>query len=825
MTKGTNSRTKLNDSAMQGTTRDLKTQVADWRRLHEMGAELLAAAALEDQLSIVLTTVAGLLSSSKGVISMFDASAGGLVINASLGISDAGLQQMACVALGDGACGLSFQTGRPVFVEDTETDPRYGEFRNLARQEGFCAVFSMPFFGSDARPIGVVSVYGADPGRLGEHERKLMDIGVSQLGQLVERARAEVLRQDTRRALQESETRLEQLVNTIPQLAWMANADGWIHWYNDRWYEYTGTTAAEMEGWGWQRVHDPAVLPGAMERWRDSIQTGKPFEMTFPLKGQDGVFRPFLTRVSPLRDSAGNVMQWFGSNTDVSPLIEAEQALRQSEGRLQQGLVAARMTVWDWDPGTGALIFSQNVDAILGCTPANMAEVLDQMHADDVGPLRSGLESALLRRSEFQQVCRFSRPDDGQLIWLDFRGTVGGDDQGSNRFMRGIFVDISERMRASEELRQAGRLKDDFLAMLAHELRNPLAPIAMAAQLLRHPDLSVERARQTGDIIARQVTHMTKLVDDLLDVSRVTRGLVVLEKESLDLRTVAATAIEQVRPMLDSRRHTLAIDLGSQPPMVCGDKTRLIQVVSNLLTNAARYTPEGGQIILALKVEGPEVELSLRDNGIGIEQELLPHVFELFAQGERTPDRAQGGLGLGLALVKSIVELHAGRVGVTSEFRKGSVFTVALPLLFSTGQKTAELLPDQVANGKGAVALRLLVVDDNVDAAQTLADFLEGAGHDVVVEHEAQTAMRSVARHRPHACILDIGLPGVDGYELARRLQSDSANAGTVLIALTGYGQENDRRLSAAAGFDHHLVKPVQVETLERILGGIVPRS
>ena len=823
VTVGMHTHPTLRDPALQGTTRGLMKQVADWRKLHEMNQRLLVSAALEDQLSTVLTTVTSLLSGSMGVISMFDEKIGGLAIKASLGVSDAGLQQLACVALGDGVCGLSCQIRRPVFVEDTETDPLYARFRALARQEGFRAVSSMPFFGADGSSIGVVSVYGARPCRLGEHERKLMEIGVSQLGHLVERARAEVLRQDTRRALQESETRLEQLANTIPQLAWMANADGWVHWYNDRWYEYTGTTPADMEGWGWQRVHQQAVLPEVMERWRRSIATGESFEMTVPLKGKDGTFRPFLTLISPLRDSAGSVTQWVGSSTDVSPMIEAEQALRQSEGRLQQGLVAGRMTVWDWDPETGALLFSQNVEAILGCTPASMAEVFDKVHADDVESLRRALDSALLERSDFQQVCRFSRPQDSQPIWLECGGAVGGEEL-TSPFMRGIFVDVSERMRAVEELRQASRLKDDFLAMLAHELRNPLAPISMAAQLLRHPDLSVERARQTGDVIARQVTHMTKLVDDLLDVSRVTRGVIVLKKRPLDLRTVVGTATEQVRPMLDLRGHTLSVELGSRPLLVRGDQTRLTQVVSNLLMNAARYTPKAGQIRLTLNVKGHEVELSLRDNGIGIDQQLLPRVFELFVQGERTPDRAEGGLGLGLALVKGIVELHAGRVGVSSELKKGSEFTVTLPLLFPADAEAEQASPNQVLV-KEAVALRLLVVDDNVDAAQTLADFLECAGHRVNIEHDSRAAMVAAARDRPHACILDIGLPGMDGYELARRLRSEPANAGTVLIALTGYGQENDRRLSEAAGFTHHLVKPVQVETLERILGGIVPRS
>ena len=378
--------------------------------------------------------------------------------------------------------------------------------------------------------------------------------------------------------------------------------------------------------------------------------------------------------------------------------------------------------------------------------------------------------------------------------------------------------DIAERKEAEEKLRDADRRKDEFLAMLAHELRNPLAPIGAAAHLLRLGRLDEGRVRHTSEIIGRQVDHMTHLINDLLDVSRVTRGLVELDKAPLDIGQVLLDAIEQVAPLMQARRHQLVAQTPPQATIVMGDKKRLVQVITNILNNAAKYTPEGGRIALAAEVRADQVIIEVVDNGIGMTPALAAHVFELFAQAERSSDRSAGGLGLGLALVRSLVELHGGSVTCDSAgLGQGSAFRVCLPRQSGT-QAPAGPRADAAPAAPGAKPLRVLVVDDNADAAAMLALVLENLGHRVMVEHSSQAALARARIEPPDACILDIGLPDIDGNELAQRLHAQPETAHAVLIAVTGYGHESDRRQSLAAGFAHHLVKPADTRQLAAIL-------
>jgi signal transduction histidine kinase/ActR/RegA family two-component response regulator len=367
-------------------------------------------------------------------------------------------------------------------------------------------------------------------------------------------------------------------------------------------------------------------------------------------------------------------------------------------------------------------------------------------------------------------------------------------------------------------LRMVNRRKDEFLAMLAHELRNPLAPIATGARLLQTAAGDPERVARTSAVIARQAEHMAKLVDDLLDVSRVTRGLITLDKRAVNFNEVVAAAADQARPLVQQKGHELAIDLPAAPLWVEGDAARLVQVVSNLLHNAAKYTPERGRIAVTLQPSGDGLRLAVADNGIGISTDLMPEIFDLFTQGSRSSDRSQGGLGLGLALVRNLVELHGGRVFAYSEGAdRGSTFSVELPRIEAPEQ------PPKVASRGDPCAggpRRVLVVDDNVDAAQTLASLLEIDGHEVHVTYDASSALRIASRLAPDVFVLDIGLPDLDGNELARRLRASPAGRRAMLIALTGYGQPADREASREAGFDHHLVKPVDPARLAAILSG-----
>ncbi len=405
--------------------------------------------------------------------------------------------------------------------------------------------------------------------------------------------------------------------------------------------------------------------------------------------------------------------------------------------------------------------------------------------------------------------------DGSPATWLSTKAPWF-DDQGNVIGLIGASIDITERRRMMQELEQSDRRKDEFLAMLAHELRNPLAPIRTAAELLRLAPGDEARVNKAAQIISRQVAHMTELVDDLLDVSRVTRGLVEFEREPVDMRAVIAAAVEQTEPTMQSRRHTLAVETTGGPAFVLGDRHRLVQVVSNLLNNAAKYTPPTGSIRLALAVTASEVSIDVIDNGIGMEASLLPHVFDLFTQAERTPDRTQGGLGIGLALVRSIVRAHGGNITASSEgLGQGSTFKFLLPRAVVDQEPVVIPAPTRMSASKRTV----MVVDDNRDAADTLASVLRLLGHDVAVAASGAEALGMLEQRAEwDAFILDVGMPDMTGHELAGRLRTRLRQPASRFIALSGYGQRHDEAASRAAGFDHHVVKPVDIDHIATLL-------
>jgi len=381
---------------------------------------------------------------------------------------------------------------------------------------------------------------------------------------------------------------------------------------------------------------------------------------------------------------------------------------------------------------------------------------------------------------------------------------------------------LAEQARAERALLQADRRKDEFLAMLAHELRNPLAPIASAAQILSL-GLDPAKTRQAAAIVARQARHMDGLIEDLLDVSRVTRGKISLDLGVFDLREVVADAVEQTRPLIEKRGHHLALALPDAPAPVRGDRKRLVQVLSNLLGNAAKFTPDGGRIDLSLEGDGEEVLLAIRDDGIGMGPDLLDDAFSLFSQGARGLDRSQGGLGIGLALVRSLLELHGGSVVAESEGPdRGSRFLVRLPLYTGSVEERA---PAAMARPAAGPALRVVVVDDNEDAAATLAACLEGMGHAVRSFHDPVEALREAPGWRPDAFLLDIGMPEIDGFALIASLRAHPALRDTAFIAVTGYGQASDRQAAEQAGFDALFVKPVDLALLQARLAQLAART
>ena len=375
----------------------------------------------------------------------------------------------------------------------------------------------------------------------------------------------------------------------------------------------------------------------------------------------------------------------------------------------------------------------------------------------------------------------------------------------------------AERRRVEEELRDANRRKDEFLAMLAHELRNPLAPIRNCVHILRMNGADATANEHVCEMLDRQVGHMVRLVDDLLEISRITHGQIELQKERLALADVVRNAVEISTPLLEAGHHRFDITLPDEPIFIEADAVRITQVFANLINNAAKYTPEEGQISLIAEREDGYAAIKVRDNGIGIPADMLPRIFDLFIQVDQRENRFPGGLGIGLTLVERLVQLHDGNISASSSGSGcGSEFAVRLPLAL---EKTSHAKPKMLVNREGnVVTRRVLIVDDNRDAAQSLAMLLKTLGSEVTVMHDGQSALRALEEQRPAVMLLDIGMPEMDGYEVARRVRRSSAGQGVMLIALTGWGQDDDRRRSKEAGFDHHLVKPVELHDLKAIL-------
>ena len=673
-------------------------------------------------------------------------------------------------------------------------------------------------------------------------------------------------------ALRESDEQFRLLADTMPQLTWMAQPDGHIFWYNRRWYEYTGTTPEQMDGWGWQSVHDPEVLPRVLERWKASIATGEPFDMVFPLRGADGVLRPFLTRVNPLCDAHGVVKRWFGTNTDISEQKQAEDASRfladasstlasvvDYHRTLEQVAQLAVPRFADW-----CAVDMVELDGTLrrlAVAHADAGNIQVALELSQRGSPRHGVpfdpwRVAATGQSELHAVIsddtlRDAAHDSDQLRMLrglglrsyicvpmrtrgETVGVISFAVAGSGRQFGSAQLALAEQLagraavaienaRLYAELREADQRKDEFLATLAHELRNPLAPIRTSLEILRMPAADPSLLERSREIIERQVTHLARLVEDLLDVSRVMRGKIELRRERVSLSTVVAHAIETALPVLDTQAQQLTVAIPAPPIELDADPVRLGQVIGNLLTNAAKYTPRGGHIGISAAVESGRAVIRVRDNGVGIAPALLPRVFDLFVQADDSVSRSQGGLGIGLTLVKSLVEMHGGTVEARSDGAgQGSEFIVRLPV--SRGARpSTESPPSPAPEATQRRSLRVLVVDDNVDGADTLAALLSLLGQDVQVAHAGPAALVAAREFRPHLVLLDLGMPGMDGYQVVRALRADPNMRAMRIVAVTGWGQEQDRRRTAEAGFDEHLVKPVDPAAIERLLTDTPP--
>ena len=533
-----------------------------------------------------------------------------------------------------------------------------------------------------------------------------------------------------------------------------------------------------------------------------------------------------------LYDSAGRPTRLVGVCLETTARKQAEERLIRRETQLDLATRVVGIGVFDHDHTDNRLywsdLFRQIHDAPPDMEPHLLA--LDaQIHPDDRERLYAAVQSAHDPAGDgnFRMEYRITRRD-GEVRWIIGHARTLFVGEGPERHpvrTVGAEIDVTDRrltearLRDSEEvLRKADQRKDEFLATLAHELRNPLAPIRTAAEILTLPNVSRERLAWSRQVIHRQVEHMARLLDDLLDVARITRGKLRLRLQPVDLSTIVDTAVEATRPLFATKKHALTIELPSDIPIFEADPVRLAQVLSNLLTNAAKYTDSPGQISLAARIENGMLRISVKDNGIGLSPAALAEIFTMFSQVQDSHARTEGGLGIGLALVKGLVDLHGGTIDVFSEGPgHGSEFIVALPCQVHDTTQLRESAPGS-RTPSTLLRRKILVADDNRDAANALALLLRLAGHDVRVAHDGQAALALAREFQPDCAVLDIGMPDLNGYEVARRLRHSAFGKHVRLIALTGWGQDDDKRRARDAGFDHHLTKPVDRERLDALL-------
>lgn len=517
-----------------------------------------------------------------------------------------------------------------------------------------------------------------------------------------------------------------------------------------------------------------------------------------------------LHRLDVYARQAADFIEWSHS----------QAALHESEEKLRLATEAAEVGLWDLNMLAGKLFWPPRVKAMFGISPdvaVSMADFYSGLHPEDRQSTSAAFAAALdpAQRALYDVEYRTVGKEDGLTRWVSAKGRAIFDANGRCVRVIGTAIDITERKRAEEALSEADRRKDEFLAMLAHELRNPLAPIGIAAEILARTLSAESRARSQGavDIIKRQIAHLTRLVDDLLDVSRITQGRIELKREPVDLARVVTQALETVEPQVHRKHHEVLISTGYEPLWVTGDFERLVQCVSNILSNAIKYTEPGGQIRVRSRSDQTSAVIEITDTGAGIATELLPRIFDLFVQSTHTLDRAQGGLGIGLAVVKRLIDMHAGEVSVRSAgLGQGSTFEIRLPRCARPPDVSVHEMAVQIPPS------RVLIVDDNQDAADSLAVLLRLQGHEALAVTRVQAALECLDSFTPDVALLDIGLPEMDGYELAGRIRAQLNRVR--LVAITGYGQPEDRQRTQAAGFDDHLVKPIEISALERILVG-----
>ncbi|HEV2855762.1 MAG TPA: PAS domain S-box protein [Thermoanaerobaculia bacterium] len=622
--------------------------------------------------------------------------------------------------------------------------------------------------------------------------------------------------------LRENEDRFRLMVEGIKDYAiLMLDPDGFILSWNQGAEAITGYTAEEIIGQHFSRFYRAEdVARGWPEHELRVAKAEGRFEEEKWRVRKDGSLFWANVVITALWDEDGALLGFSKVTRDLTDRRRQEEAVRQNQELFRLMVEGVRdYAIFMLDPNGYIMTWNAGAERIKGYTAGEIiGHHFSRFYPPDALARRWPEHELKVAKAEgrFEEEGWRLRKD-GTPFWANVVITSLYDQEGRLRGFAKVTRDLTERKRI-EALEHAERQMNEFLAMLGHELRNPLAPIRNAVAMIQTSELSESNLRWASDVIDRQVTHLARLVDDLLDVSRITSGKISLRKEPTALAPLVTATAEASRPLIEARKHTLETVIPGEPLLVEGDPTRLSQIVMNLLNNAAKYTPEGGHIRLAVEKDGEQVLIRVRDTGIGIPEDLLPKVFNLFAQGERALDRTEGGLGIGLTLVRQLVQMHGGSVEAHSEgLGRGSEFVIRLPLFAAPPSSEHPSLQD-TERSLPSGSRRVLVVDDNRDSVESMALLLQIWGHEIRTAYDGPEALAVAAEYRPDVVLLDIGLPGMNGYEVAQRLRELPRLERAVIVAVTGYGQESDRQRARRAGFDRHLVKPVDPAALQNLL-------
>jgi PAS domain S-box-containing protein len=635
-------------------------------------------------------------------------------------------------------------------------------------------------------------------------------------------------RRRAQEAIRERERLFRTLVTATSQSIWHYRPGGEpIRQFSEAsaawWREFTGQSDEERtgrEGLGWLDVVHEDDRPAAYRNWRNILAASEATAVEFRVRRRDGAWRWLDIHGVPVRDEAGAVLEVVGTIVDVTERREAEQALRESEERFRLMADAAPVLIWVSGTDRKCTWFNKPWLDFVG---RPMEKELgdgwaENVHPDDFERCLTTYVTSFDARRDFSMEYRLRRHD-GMYRWVLDNGVPRIAPDGGFLGYIGSCLDITTRREHEDALRDADRRKDEFLATLAHELRNPLAPVRNAVEILRLRGPDIPELQTARDMIDRQMRQMARLVDDLMDVSRITRGRLELRRERSALAPVLQAAVETNRSALDAAEQTLEMRIPEEPILLDGDPMRLAQVFANLLGNAAKFSPRGGRIAIAAERRGEQAVITVRDHGRGLAASELPHIFDLFVQGDAGGKRSQGGLGIGLTLVRRLVEMHGGRVEARSEGPGlGSEFTVSLPLAEAPASRAAAPAFPAAAPAPAASRGRVLVADDNRDAAASLSAMLGLLGYDIRTVFDGGEALRAAEEFRPQAALLDIGMPHTNGCDVARHIRKQPWGKEMVLLAVTGWGQDKDRRLTLEAGFDHHLVKPVDPRVIATLL-------